>query len=153
MPLVEKESFQLFCSYLEQVSKTKGVEEKLKIIEEYWKQVCNVTCLYDVPARMMEPFDSFSILRLLLPELDNERRSFGMKEKGLGELYISVFELERSSLDAQRLRRWQDPTLQQQPGQIPALPGNFFSVLEAVLRYRCSNASLCVTIAQVNEAV
>lgn len=109
MPLVEKESFQLFCSYLEQVSKTKGVEEKLKIIEEYWlvyphsklfrvlrttrKQVCNVTCLYDVPARMMEPFDSFSILRLLLPELDNERRSFGMKEKGLGELYISVFEV------------------------------------------------------------
>jgi len=114
MTIVERESFRVFTDVLEQTSKAKGSEAKLKIIEDFWKQVSRVSSFNadDCPSRMMEPFDSFSVLRLLLPELDDERRSFGMKEKGLAELYISVLELDSQSFDAQRLRRWQDPNLQ-----------------------------------------
>jgi len=154
MTIVERESFRVFTDVLEQTSKAKGSEAKLKIIEDFWKQVSRVSFFNadDCPSRMMEPFDSFSVLRLLLPELDDERRSFGMKEKGLAELYISVLELDSQSFDAQRLRRWQDPNLQQQAGEIPARIGSFFSVLEAVLRHRCSDTS-CLTIAQVNDSL
>lgn len=42
--------------------------------------------------------------------------------------------------------------MQQQAGEIPARIGSFFSVLEAVLRHRCSDTS-CLTIAQVNDSV
>ncbi|GJD10680.1 DNA ligase 4 [Galdieria sulphuraria] len=147
---MENEAFSNFCSILEKVLKTKGTEEKLTLVESFWRRAMKAPSLIDIPARSVSPLDSFSILRLLLPELDNDRRSFGMKERGLAELYISVFELDPSSFDAQRLRRWQDPTVQQQTGQIPAIPGNFFSVLEAVLRHRCSDTS-SLTISQVNE--
>eukprot|EP00871_Galdieria_phlegrea_P001153 jgi/Galph1/2038/GphlegSOOS_G719.1 len=126
--------FTLFCSALEDVKKVASGQEKLEKIES----LNNFAVRDDVvPSRRCEAETSLLVLRLLLPELDRERRSYGLKEKGLAELYIDVLELSNASFDAQRLRNWQDPVVQQTPGFLPATAGDFPSVLESVLRYRC----------------
>ncbi|KFB48828.1 AGAP000623-PA-like protein [Anopheles sinensis] len=45
----------------------------------------------------------YPVLRLLVPELDRERKSYGLREKTLGEGYVRALALDRNSDEATRL--------------------------------------------------
>lgn len=45
------------------------------------------------PASRYDSDTCFAILRLVLPELDKERSSYGMREKSLGDLYMQLLQV------------------------------------------------------------
>lgn len=53
-----------------------------------------------------KPGDYFSAIRLILPSLDRERGSYGLKEHVLATCLIDALGMSRDSPDAQRLLNW-----------------------------------------------
>lgn len=49
-------------------------------------------------------------MRLLLPQLDKERQTYGLKETMLGKYYVEVLNIAQNSEDATRLLNWRKPT-------------------------------------------
>ena len=110
----------------------------------------------------------FPLLRLLLPQLDTERATYGLRESSLAEVYIAALSLDRSSHVALRLRYFKQP--QPQHGASPlstvggaaaatgggggsVVAGDFASVLLDVLRPRevVASGRSKLTIADVNQ--
>ena len=54
----------------------------------------------------------FPLLRLLLPQLDKERQTYGMKETNLGKYYVNLLNISPESEDGRRLLHWRRPTKQ-----------------------------------------
>ena len=52
----------------------------------------------------------FPILRLLLPHLDKERQTYGMKETNLGKYFVELLSISPESDDGRRLLHWRRPT-------------------------------------------
>ena len=52
------------------------------------------------------------LLRLLLPQLDKERQTYGMKETTLGKYYVELLNISPESEDGRRLLHWRRPTKQ-----------------------------------------
>ncbi|WBW74797.1 DNA repair ligase Lig4 [Schizosaccharomyces osmophilus] len=101
-------------------SKSSGIdpyEQKRKIISSYftkWRQQVGQ--------------DLYPLLRLMLPDLDRERGSFGFKEFGLGKLFIRAMHLSSNSEDAKALRNWRSSGSRH--------VGNFTAMLQDVLERR-----------------
>lgn len=53
-----------------------------------------------------KPSDYFSAIRLILPNLDRERGSYGLKESVLATCLIDALGMSRDSPDALRLINW-----------------------------------------------
>ena len=54
----------------------------------------------------------FPLLRLLLPQLDKDRQTYGMKETNLGKYYVELLTISSDSEDGRRLLHWRRPTKQ-----------------------------------------
>ncbi|KAK9767959.1 DNA ligase (ATP) [Basidiobolus ranarum] len=96
--------------------------------------------IWDWKRRKMERFTQswrsryesfFSVMRLMLPHLDRERASYGMKEKVLARTYIAVLGLDKDSDDANSLLNWRLPGKSHQ-----RTTGDFGDVLYEVLIHR-----------------
>ena len=73
------------------------------------------------------------LLRLLMPQGDKARPTYGVREANIAELYISALALDPHSSTAQRLKRWKQPQ-PPLPGHSSApLSGDFATVLRDVL--------------------
>lgn len=48
-------------------------------------------------------------MRLLLPQLDKERQTYGLKETMLGKYYVEILNIAPTSEDAIRLLQWRKP--------------------------------------------
>lgn len=55
------------------------------------------------------PNDLFHLIRLLVPQHDKDRQSYGLKEKKIADTYIKVLALSPTSEDAIRLLHWKKP--------------------------------------------
>ena len=97
----------------------------------------------------------YPLLRLLLPQLDTERATYGLRESSLAEMYSAALSLDRSTAVALRLRNYKQP----QPHSGGAagrgggtVAGDFASVLRDVLqpRERVHDGCSTLSIADVN---
>eukprot|EP01116_Phalansterium_solitarium_P022237 TRINITY_DN7271_c0_g1_i3.p1 TRINITY_DN7271_c0_g1~~TRINITY_DN7271_c0_g1_i3.p1 ORF type:complete len:974 (-),score=418.09 TRINITY_DN7271_c0_g1_i3:27-2948(-) len=84
------------CQLFERVSKTTKLSDRRSILQTFFAHYTDD--------------DYFALLRLLLPKLDRERQTYGMKESVLGKLYVEILGISASSEDAQRLVHWKRPT-------------------------------------------
>ncbi|PRP74389.1 DNA ligase 4-like [Planoprotostelium fungivorum] len=94
--------------------------------------------------------DFFPLLRLLLPQLDKERQSYGMKETVLGRHYVEILNIAPNSDDAQRLIHWKRPG--KTAGTEDKVSGDFGTAVYTSLRTRCP-ATGTMSVMQLNETL
>ncbi|KAI5084300.1 hypothetical protein GOP47_0001175 [Adiantum capillus-veneris] len=85
--------FNVVCDMLEAVSKARKLTVKRKHLRTFFDHV------YTDPK-------CYSILRLLLPNLDKERPAYGFKESVLAKCISDALGLAKDSPDARRLLDW-----------------------------------------------
>ncbi|GFP84377.1 DNA ligase 4 [Phtheirospermum japonicum] len=90
--------------------------------------------------------DYFSAIRLILPSLDRERGSYGLREHVLATCLIDALGMSRDSPDSQRLINWRKGG-----PKSGAFAGNFSLVAAEVLQCRQSMTSGDLTIKELNE--
>src|SRR5690606_4233496 len=88
----------------------------------------------------------------LLPQLDKERQTYGMKETVLAKMYVQIMDISPESEDARRLIHWRKPNLVPAPtttitttsiksastaGDEDSTAGDFGMALFRALRNRC----------------
>ena len=56
----------------------------------------------------------YAIMRLLIPQVDNGRPAYGMKETALAKNYIEILNIAKTSMDAQKLLHYRAPTTAKQ---------------------------------------
>ncbi|XP_057549954.1 DNA ligase 4 [Amaranthus tricolor] len=91
--------------------------------------------------------DYFSSIRLILPSLDRERGSYGLKESVLATSLLDALGISRDSEDAKKLINWRKGGTKI-AGDIA---GNFALVAADILQRRQSSAFGDLTIRELNE--
>lgn len=84
-------------------------------------------------------------MRLLLPQLDRERQSYGLKEKNLGKLYVEILQISETSEDAKRLIDWKKPNEK-------FIAGDFGLAVYQSLQNRCPEKG-SMTIEEINTSL
>ncbi|KAK4414851.1 DNA ligase 4 [Sesamum alatum] len=90
--------------------------------------------------------DYFSAIRLILPGLDRERGSYGLREHVLATCLIDALGMSRDSPDSQRLLNWRKGG-----PRSGAFAGNFSLIAAEVLQQRQGMTSGGLTIKELNE--
>lgn len=136
MTSCETESFHRLCLWFESLH-LKKKEDKLHALEHFLRRF-DTTC------------DLFPLFRLLLPAVDQERSTYGLKESNLAKLYGEALGLPEAQ--RQRLLRWKDPALQE---GYRCAAGDFSSVLFSVAEARATvlPGASTLTIGDVNAAL
>mmetsp|Transcript_35873 Transcript_35873/g.143367 ORF Transcript_35873/g.143367 Transcript_35873/m.143367 type:complete len:671 (-) Transcript_35873:2322-4334(-) len=145
--------FSQLCACLNDVVGTTSKAGKAHALDEFFHEIAEVDsrAMVDLPpASRCESDLSFAVMRLVLPELDKERASYGMREKSLGDMYSQLLQLPRGSATAERLRRWKDPNVQARTGGKVTAAGDFCAVLGTILEGRCSSKSE-LSVQDVND--
>ncbi|KAK8515564.1 hypothetical protein V6N12_075601 [Hibiscus sabdariffa] len=93
-----------------------------------------------------KPSDYFSAMRLILPSLDRERGTYGLKESVLALCLIDALGMSRDSPDALRLINWRKGG-----ANTGANAGNFALVSAEVLQRRQGTAPGGLTIKELND--
>ncbi|KAK4775383.1 hypothetical protein SAY86_010318 [Trapa natans] len=92
------------------------------------------------------PREYFSAIRLILPTLDRERGTYGLKESVLAACLVDALGMSRDSEDAQRLFNWR-----RGGPKSGANAGNFAMVANEVLQRRQGMTSGGLTINELND--
>ncbi|XP_038889085.1 DNA ligase 4 isoform X2 [Benincasa hispida] len=92
------------------------------------------------------PADYFSAIRLILPNLDRERGTYGLKESVLATCLIDALGMSRESDDARRLINWRKGG-----AKTGANAGNFALVAAEVLQRRQGMTPGGLTIKELND--
>ncbi|KAI6682623.1 hypothetical protein NL676_036504 [Syzygium grande] len=92
------------------------------------------------------PSDYFTAIRLILPSLDRERGTYGLKESVLATCLVDALGMSRDSEDALRLFNWR-----RGGPKSGANAGNFALVAAEVLQRRQGMASGGLTIKELND--
>jgi DNA ligase-4 len=90
--------------------------------------------------------DAYPLLRLLLPELDKERVTYGMKEKNIGRYYLKALAVGEDTEDGRRVGNYRNAQYNRRNA------GDFAAVVADVLRRRQTPVARPLTIAQVGAA-
>ncbi|KAL0374698.1 UNVERIFIED_CONTAM: DNA ligase 4 [Sesamum radiatum] len=90
--------------------------------------------------------DYFSAIRLILPGLDRERGSYGLREHVLATCLIDAIGMSRDTPDSQRLLNWRKGG-----PRSGAFAGNFSLIAAEVLQQRQGMTSGGLTIKELNE--
>ena len=161
----EKISFAACCDFFENLSKDIGgprdgiktkrigklekfLNQLRKIANEFEENISN--SMYSNSNNLaLEPTSKvcslFPILRLMLPQLDRERSSYGIKETLLAKLFIGLLQLGPNSEDAVRLKNYKAPKSSN------GGPGDFASVLYSVIKDReYGRKEACPNVADIN---
>ena len=112
--------FRLFCELLDAIVAAPTKDRKLKILDDLWLSVqqrarrCDTSTVKPEAGRAateaaerMTPVASsfYTFMRLLMPQLDSHRGTYGLKESKIAASYIDLFGLPPSSADAVRLAK------------------------------------------------
>lgn len=89
----------------------------------------------------------YPLLRLILPQLDRDRQTYGMKETTLGKYYVELLNISPNSEDGRRLIHWKKPTKQ---GEIEA--GDFGNAVFLSLERRCQKKGV-LSLAHINKCL
>uniref|UniRef100_A0A2N9G3C4 DNA ligase n=1 Tax=Fagus sylvatica TaxID=28930 RepID=A0A2N9G3C4_FAGSY len=131
--MTEQTKLSVLCSLFTWMQRSKSSGKKRSKFRKFLDTFCN-------------PRDYFSAIRLVLPNLDRERGSYGLKESVLATCLIDALGMARDSHDALRLLNWRKGG-----AQTGANAGNFSLVAAEVLQRRQGMASGGLTINEVND--
>nr|POF07460.1 dna ligase 4 [Quercus suber] len=131
--MTEQMKFSVVCSLFSWMQRSKSLGKKRSKFRKFLDTFCN-------------PRDYFTAIRLVLPNLDRERGTYGLKESVLATCLIDALGMSRDSQDALRLLNWRKGG-----AQTGANAGNFSLVAAEVLQCRQGMASGGLTIKDVND--
>eukprot|EP01132_Coremiostelium_polycephalum_P002500 gene2500-3093_t len=124
--------FSAFCELLEKVSNDSKANLKKKhllLFFDHYKDIDNF----------------HPLLRLLLPQLDKERQTYGLKEKTLAKFYVEILNINSNSIDGCRLLNWRKPTTNE-------VGGDFGTAVSLSLKNRCIQKGK-LSLADINIAL
>ncbi|KAF3452747.1 hypothetical protein FNV43_RR03180 [Rhamnella rubrinervis] len=131
--MTEETKFSVLCSLFNWMLRSKSAAKKRSKFRKFLDNFC-------------KPSDYFSSIRLILPSLDRERGSYGLKESVLATSLIDALCMSRDSEDARRLINWRKGG-----AKTGANAGNFALVAAEVLQRRQGMSSGGLTINELNE--
>ncbi|XP_075077721.1 DNA ligase 4 isoform X3 [Nicotiana tabacum] len=126
--------FSVMVSLFQWIQKSKSSAQKRSKFRKFLDAFCR------------KPQDNFAAMRLILPGLDRERGSYGLKEHVLATCLIDALAMSRDSDDARRLLNWRKGG-----PKTGSNAGNFSLVAAEVLQRRQGMASAGLTIKELNE--
>ncbi|XP_048333732.2 DNA ligase 4 isoform X1 [Ziziphus jujuba] len=129
----EETKFSVLCSLFNWMLRSKSAAKKRSKFRKFLDNFC-------------KPSDYFSSIRLILPGLDRERGSYGLRESVLATSLIDALGMSRDSDDALRLINWRKGG-----AKTGAYAGNFALVAAEVLQRRQGMTSGGLTIKELNE--
>ncbi|KAJ6857636.1 DNA ligase 4 isoform X1 [Populus alba x Populus x berolinensis] len=129
----EHTKFSILVSLFNWISKTKTSSRKRSKFRKFIDTFCS-------------PSDYFSAVRLILPNLDRERGTYGLKESVLAISLIEALGMSRDSPDALKLINWRKGGA----NATGANAGNFSLVAAEVLQRRQGTVSGGLTIEELN---
>ncbi|XP_042497376.1 DNA ligase 4 isoform X2 [Macadamia integrifolia] len=125
--------FSVLCSMFNWMQRSKSSAQKRSKFRKFLDNFC-------------KPGYYFSAIRLILPSLDRERGTYGLKESVLATCLIDAIGMSRDSEDALRLMNWRKGG-----AKTGANAGNFALVAAEVLQRRQGMASGGLTIKELND--
>ncbi|XVE71898.1 hypothetical protein DITRI_Ditri10aG0188500 [Diplodiscus trichospermus] len=131
--MTEEVKFSVLVSMFTWIQKSKTPAKKRSKFRKFLQTYCN-------------PSDYFSAMRLILPPLDRERGTYGLKESVLAICLIDALGLSRDSPDALRLINWRKGG-----ANTGTNAGNFALVAAEVLQRRQGTDSGGFTIKELND--
>lgn len=129
----DETKFSVLCSLFNWMQKSKTSTLKRSKFRKFLDNFC-------------KPANYFSAIRLILPSLDRERGSYGLKESVLATCLIDALGIARDSEDALRLINWRKGG-----AKTGANAGNFSLVAAEVLQRRQGLSSGGLTIKELND--
>ncbi|XP_069142833.1 DNA ligase 4 isoform X3 [Solanum lycopersicum] len=126
--------FSVMVSLFKWIQKSKSSVKKRSKFRKFMDTFCR------------KPQDNFVAMRLILPGLDRERGSYGLKEHVLATCLIDALAMSRDSDDARRLLNWRKGG-----PKTGSNAGNFSLVAAEVLQRRQGMASAGLTIKELND--
>ncbi|KAA8535821.1 hypothetical protein F0562_030859 [Nyssa sinensis] len=125
--------FSVLCSLFNWIQRSKSSAKKRSKFRKFLDNFC-------------KPTDYFGAIRLILPSLDRERGSYGLKESVLATCLIDALGMSRESDDALRLINWRKGG-----AKTGVNAGNFSLVATEVLQLRQGMTSGGLTIKELND--
>lgn len=133
--------FLRLCELLDRISKSHGVDKKRNYLIRFimsWKKLHQ-----ELHGNDSTTTDSFyPAMRLILPQFDKERGSYGIKETKLGRIYVKILGLNKGSADALRLLNFKNKNTS----------GDFASIAYSVLKSRLQKQG-SLSILEVNNSL
>ncbi|KAF6155628.1 hypothetical protein GIB67_034723 [Kingdonia uniflora] len=126
--------FSVLCSLFTWIQRSKSSSKKRSKFRKFLDNFCKSTD------------DFFAAIRLILPSLDRERGTYGLKESVLSTCLIDALGVSRESEDALRLINWRKGG-----AKTGANAGNFSLVAIELLQRRQGMASGGLTIKELNR--
>ncbi|XP_010545385.1 PREDICTED: DNA ligase 4 isoform X2 [Tarenaya hassleriana] len=134
--MTEEVKFNVLVSLFNWIQKSKTSAQKRSKFRKFLDTYC-------------KPSDYFAAVRLILPSLDRERGSYGLKESVLATCLIDALGISRDSPDAVRLVNWRKGGT----AKAGANAGNFALISFEVLQRRQGMASGGLTIMELNDSL
>ncbi|XP_021893120.1 DNA ligase 4, partial [Carica papaya] len=131
--MTEETKFSVLVSLFNWIQKSKTSTQKRSKFRKFLDTFC-------------KPVDYFAAIRLILPSLDRERGTYGLKESVLATCLVDALGMSRDSEDAVRLINWRKAG-----AKAGANAGNFALVAAEVLQRRQGMASGGLTIKELND--
>lgn len=128
----EKIGFRDLCELFERLSES-GTKAQLK------KKLVHVFFEH------YKDRDIYPLMRLVLPQHDHDRPSYGMKETNIAKMYVRILGISERSEDGFRLLHWRRPSSNTEAG-------DFANAVYLSLLNRCQDRCT-LTIASLNEAL
>ncbi|KAK9269791.1 hypothetical protein L1049_001569 [Liquidambar formosana] len=129
----DETKFSVLCSLFTWMQRSKSSAKKRSKFRKFLDTFC-------------KPNDYFSAIRLILPSLDRERGTYGLKESVLATCLIDALGMSRESEDARRLVNWRKGG-----AKTGANVGNFGLVAAELLQRRQGMTSGGLTIKELND--
>ncbi|KAL1217452.1 DNA ligase 4 [Cardamine amara subsp. amara] len=132
--MTEEIKFSVLVSLFNWIQKSKTSSQKRSKFRKFLDTYC-------------KPSDYFVAVRLIIPSLDRERGSYGLKESVLATCLIDALGISRDAPDAVRLLNWRKGGI----AKAGANAGNFALIAAEVLQSRQGMASGGLTIKELND--
>ncbi|KAF8102614.1 hypothetical protein N665_0198s0309 [Sinapis alba] len=132
--MTEEIKFSVLLSLFNWIQKSKTSSQKRSKFRKFLDTYC-------------KPSDYFVAVRLIIPSLDRERGSYGLKESVLATCLVDALGISRDAPDAVRLLNWRKGGT----AKAGANAGNFSLIAAEVLQRRQGMASGGLTIKELND--
>lgn len=123
--------FSDLCTRFEEIAAAAGKQQRVAVLERLWVA--------------LKDSDYYPFMRLVVPQLDTQRATYGLKESKIAKYYIELLGLSPNSPDAERFRNWRDPS----KNNVEAT--HFSDVVFVVLTKRAYTSQGTLTVSDVNQ--
>lgn len=124
--------FYTLCLFFEKIHEAKDAKKRVMIFNvlmKKLKEICPTETNY------------YPLIRLLIPQCDKERVSYGLKETKISQIYLSLLQIPISSVDGKLLTDWKRNQLS----------GDFSCAVYEVLKNRIDVDKSKLTISDIND--